>query len=351
MIRFQGRQILAGWAALAIALAVSGCNKIEYKTGASQIEGLQPTYGSLSASIFVPMCVQCHGPGGADGIDLSTYAGVKAAIDSADPEKTKLMYGITQKGMPLGKAPLSDQEKSVIVAWIQAGAPDNGPTPPPPPPPPALAPNFESLNANIFKPKCAGCHAKATDDNQDVELADYAGVKAQVDDPNPENTTLWFGITQGGMPKNGKPLSQAEQDALKAWMQAGAPNNSAPKPGTVTPTPVTPVTPVTTNPVPTKPTPTEPPVTATLVPTFASLDANIFVPKCKRCHSKATDGNSDVELSDFAGVKTTVDAPKAEDTTLWAAITQEGMPLKDKPLTAQELAALKTWIDKGALQN
>ena len=91
--------------------------------------------------IIAANCVGCHGADGPKGgLDLRTVSTMLRggesgpALDPSDPESSLLLERITRHEMPPGKArKLSDQEVSVVRAWIRAGAradhPDRMPQP------------------------------------------------------------------------------------------------------------------------------------------------------------------------------------------------------------------------------
>jgi len=75
--------------------------------------------------IMSTYCTGCHsGATASKGIDLSTYAGVKAAAVAGS------LYGSISRSpgyvaMPQGGAKLSDCQVSVVQKWIAAGTPNN----------------------------------------------------------------------------------------------------------------------------------------------------------------------------------------------------------------------------------
>jgi cytochrome c553 len=83
---------------------------------------LEPTYKSISALILIPKCATCHSPTGTRrSEDYSTYAGTVATIGEGFWDE------IQTDSMPTGRgsSPLSAEEKAVIRAWLDAGAPNN----------------------------------------------------------------------------------------------------------------------------------------------------------------------------------------------------------------------------------
>jgi hypothetical protein len=110
-------------------------------------DGLQPTLSSIQANIFDQSCAlsNCHaGSNPRQGLDLSAgqaYAhlvGIPSAeqpnLDRIEPNQPEASYlflkitgnpSIAGQRMPLGRAPLTAEEISVVRAWIEAGAPND----------------------------------------------------------------------------------------------------------------------------------------------------------------------------------------------------------------------------------
>jgi hypothetical protein len=70
---------------------------------------------------------------------------------------------------------------------------------------------------------CTGCHNGSLASGG-VELSTYAGIKARVDDQR-----LWGAVNHlpgfTPMPQGGSKISDCDIKRLKAWIDAGAPNN------------------------------------------------------------------------------------------------------------------------------
>ncbi len=107
-----------------------------------------------------------------------------------------------------------------------------------------------SLQANLFTPSCAlsGCHS-STDPENGLDLSagkSFASLTTgtspqapelkRVDTATPENSLIYKtllgevkpasgGDAIGKMPDNGKVIPQAQIDAVKAWIAAGAKND------------------------------------------------------------------------------------------------------------------------------
>jgi mono/diheme cytochrome c family protein len=123
------------------------------------------------------------------------------------------------------------------------GGSSTGPEPPPeddPPPGENRPVSYSDDIQPIFSGNCAtsGCHDSSTQQNG-VNLSSYDAVmnseglqygRAIVDPGNPENSPIVdkiepnpeFGVR---MPENADPLSDAEIDSIRAWIEDGAENN------------------------------------------------------------------------------------------------------------------------------
>lgn len=82
-------------------------------------------YSTDISAILSGSCYSCHSGATVNaGVNLSTYAGVKAVVDNG-----KLIGVITHapgfKPMPDGGQKLSDCNIAKIQAWVTAGAPNN----------------------------------------------------------------------------------------------------------------------------------------------------------------------------------------------------------------------------------
>jgi len=88
----------------------------------------------------------------------------------------------------------------------------------------------------IFQQRCAECHG-ATDENGEVRtevslnLLEYERVMAGsefgtvIEAGDPANSFLLDMIMDGTMPEQGDPVPEEEIAIIRAWIEAGAPNN------------------------------------------------------------------------------------------------------------------------------
>lgn len=83
------------------------------------------TFAYVNTNIIAPNCVKCHGGGMvAAGVNLSTYAGVRAALIAGNAAGSRLYTEVNSGSMPPA-GPLSALQISAIRNWIDAGALNN----------------------------------------------------------------------------------------------------------------------------------------------------------------------------------------------------------------------------------
>lgn len=215
------------------------CSSVEPNTGASlDIIDFQ----KVKTEVFDPHCLRCHNPGRPSaGIDLSTYASVKARLSQID-------FAVARNVMP-PSGPLDPVKKGYLSDWIKAGAPEGltaqnctntgeiggttNPTGPSNEPLPGEPPlvltqpltsmpsdqdiNFTLVKERIFAFHCLSCHSDAGGNRDGVNLETYERVYKKLDD-------LEDVIRDGEMPPRSRPaLSLLEKNVLLRWVRLGAP--------------------------------------------------------------------------------------------------------------------------------
>jgi hypothetical protein len=93
-------------------------------------------FPALYAGVLAVRCAGagCHDRGAVAGVDFSSearaYATLHGRVVPGDPEASLLYKRITPalcggscRLMPLGRDPLPDEERELVRAWIEAGAP------------------------------------------------------------------------------------------------------------------------------------------------------------------------------------------------------------------------------------
>ncbi len=151
-------------------------------------------------------------------LDFTTYESAKRA---ADDEMMEVLTSTDPDKMmpPPDNTPLTADQITLISKWISQGAKNNSCNP--------GGGNCSTDNvsyANTIKPviaaNCNGCHSGGAPSGG-IDLSTYDGVKAQ-------SAKLYDAVSQNGnasaMPPSGK-LSSCEISQIKAWIDAGLPNN------------------------------------------------------------------------------------------------------------------------------
>lgn len=179
--------------------------------------------------------------------------------------------------------------------------------------------SYELISQEVLKPRCVSCHG----DSGGVRLESYSEVVKEI------GSIKRSVFEQQTMPKRGA-LTNEQLSLLWNWLKLGAPEFATG--GEVIPPP------------------------ENLAPTFASIDKNIFQVTCIDCHNATGSGkrilldpesllNSPLELvlpgnPDESGLVLSVERNDSKRMP----------PAKDgyAPLTSEEKAAIREWIEKGA---
>lgn len=322
---------------LCVLITVSGCTFAKHKQGAGPAENItnickdSVDYKVVQASLIQPKCLACHGTG-SGLVNLDTFASVKNNMG--------LIQSVIQANRMPPNKPLSDGEKSLLTAWVEAGTPEvvatniatcnngGGENGGAVIPVPILAANYESIRQMILEPRCLSCH----DDLSSLDFSTYAAITSHVDlfESKPGEDGAFVDAVASGMmpPKKLPKLSPEEVSVIREWVVVGMPEKagSAPiPPVVVTPNP----------PVPT-PLPTDPLPPGTECMDYATIKATVIEPKCVGCHG----GAGGVDLDSYANVK----AHLAKVDTM---VSSNKMPPK-KPLDPALKDQLLNWIQSGA---
>ena len=85
-----------------------------------------PTFSTIESQIFAVHCTSCHSSqSAAAGYAFDSYNGVMKGVNTGSPSNS-LVYTITNSGqMPTRGSSLTAAQESLLLAWIQAGAPNN----------------------------------------------------------------------------------------------------------------------------------------------------------------------------------------------------------------------------------
>lgn len=187
-------------------------------------------------------CLNCHTTG---GHSMNTP-------DKVIAQKSEILESIQKGTMPpksSGYKPLGECEKQILETWLedrtQARAPsrkvgelskcaDAAPVKPKPPTDFAtLELSYENLTKELLAPKCLSCHTDET--ARKTVLDQYSLLSAQMLLAETADESMLYKVTVGTakrfMPPKNKgidPLTDAEKDYLKRWIEAGAPEHNAP---------------------------------------------------------------------------------------------------------------------------
>ena len=164
----------------------------------------------------------CHvGPYPADGINLSTYAGIRAEVKPGDPNDSELYEVLFESGddlmPPPPMAPLSAAQKARIRLWIEqgaketncAGACDS-----------TAVTTYAAVIAPMLQANCVGCH-QGTNPSGGIRLTTYAEAADAV---APKGLVDAVHGTNGRalMPPAGQ-MSDCNVALLERWVRAGMP--------------------------------------------------------------------------------------------------------------------------------
>ena len=174
---------------------------------------------------------------------------------------------------------------------------------------------FPQSIEKVLSESCAGCHGGEKPAGK-LRLDTLAAASAVVVPGDSEHSKLYQRIVTADralrMPPAGAPLPAAAVKAVKEWIDSGAPGVAV---------------------------------------DFAQHVEPVLKKSCFGCHSGGQ-AKAQLRLDVPTGVKRAVSAGKADDSRLVHRIEGKGgeqrMPLKGEPLTAPEIAVIRSWIDQGA---
>ena len=113
------------WCAIALPLVLFVSTGCEYDVVEEPCATTSLKYAEISSIFSGGTCISCHSGANADaGLDLSTYAGVSAYLDSSSATLIdRITEGTTGDIMPPTGNKLDSCNVSKINAWINAGFP------------------------------------------------------------------------------------------------------------------------------------------------------------------------------------------------------------------------------------
>ncbi len=183
---------------------------------------------------------------------------------------------------------------------------------------------------DILNTKCLSCHNpdKPEGGISDINDLGYLLYYRLVIPGQPEISDIIRVIKEGTMPPGSKKLSTDELSALNKWIMEGLIDSS----GNVA----------------------VPGGSATLEPTFNSIKVRIFNTKCISCHTAGNiAGGTNLDSYDTLIASNRIIAGNPAGSRLVLSVERTGndfMPRGGGRLSAEELAAIRLWIQNGALR-
>lgn len=185
------------------------------------------SYQRIREEILVPKCFNCHGGGLAfGGVSLDTY---ESAVAWANVIRFEVESG---QMPPPGLPGLSDEERALVLAWVDTGVPalppaveeceeeTEGieiPSPAPTPEPEPEMISFADVKSQVFQTRCLICHSSAAGNVAGINLETYENVLNVL-------TLVKATLDAGTMPPAAfPPLSNEERALVLDWIEAGAP--------------------------------------------------------------------------------------------------------------------------------
>lgn len=201
----------SGLMLLLIAL-IAGCNYNDLKnqpvpagkTGQPNPE-LVVDFATVKSQVLDPACIRCHsGATPRGGIRLETFEQVFALKDS-------LRVQVETGAMPPRPPGLSPDQKALVLAWVDSGAPERTVITPPP-----SVPSFLEVSSKVFIPHCVKCHSNE-EDKGGVNLEDFGSAKQYASE-------IAFALDTDDMPRRAPPLPPELKALVYAWIDGGTPN-------------------------------------------------------------------------------------------------------------------------------
>lgn len=147
------------------ALIICSCDYTRYKSSPSSFrntprlgkevaDGL--SYQLIAQQVLNPYCLSCHRENSTSASKSKVYLDSYARVVD---QLADIRSSVFVKGTMPKRKELPVRERSLLLAWIEAGAPEFGKTPQElPPPPPPLEPTYSSIRDRIFNVRCGDCH-------------------------------------------------------------------------------------------------------------------------------------------------------------------------------------------------
>lgn len=312
----------------------------------------QVTYKIVKEAVIDNKCIRCHNAKRAKGrVDLSTY---KATLSSAGKHGKVVVVNDSNsstfyQAVAVGEMPplvnLTQDEINLIKKWIDTGAKEGGQTTGTPATPvvdfKTLDVDYVNLKKYVLDDNCISCH-NAKRAKGGVDLSSYKTMFGDddygkiVDPGKPDNSDLYYDISNGDMPPRGDTLTKEEIDYVKRWIEQGAIEKKVKKvnKGVLQLKASLPQTPA----------------------TYTNVLNLILNDRCVRCHNSRRNKGG-VDLSTYQSVfgtsrhgnpVTVKGNPNASG--IYVAVFNGDMPPRGDLLTQEEIDFIKRWIQEGAVQ-
>lgn len=163
---------------------------------------------------------------------------------------------------------------------------------------------FSLIKSQILSPNCIKCHSDVSSEN---------GLQKWITKGDPENSAFYLTIKDGSMPKNAAPLSTADLELIRNYIQQM----------TVTGAPVV-----------------EPPVVVPTEPTstvsFNQLKSEVLSPyRCLNCHSVSTEN----------GIKKWINISRPERSLLYTSVKNGNMPIGNPKVPSDKHDLILRYIE------
>lgn len=215
-----------------------GAGKAGGRTG-EQNPSAVVDYETVRAQVFASACLKCHGEQVARAsLRLDTYA---ATFPNIAKIRSEVESGNMPPPPPRG-AILGVEQKAMLLAWIDSGAPEttvispppvepitptepgtpSTPTAPPQEPPasePTQVPDFTEVSRTVFVPHCVKCHSN-DGAKGGVNLEDYENAAKHASE-------IGFTLDTDDMPRRAPALDPKLKAIVYAWIAGGAPGPAA----------------------------------------------------------------------------------------------------------------------------
>lgn len=221
--------------------------------------------------------------------------------------------------------------------------------------------SFAGVTQALFISKCLDCHGGVNKADgtkvikADIDLTDYDALFSGPDPllvkGDPEAGAIMLVIRTGEMPDDDRPRVTAEElEFLKAWVLLGAPKDEAQ--ANTPPVATEPIILEPYFPPAYEPTPGGEPIIDPTNLTFERVYAEVFEPKCSRCHS-GTMGEGFVDITSLEAIKNNfifsdllVKGSPAQS-RIFREIDAGRMPYRGERLSNAELELVSLWILNG----